>query len=152
MLSVDVGKGQLGGACSILLVLLEVLEIMARLRVNCIVVDGHKKKDLQATRKQSEARSMVDEFNTKGCGISDKNYDEHEFVSMAREGQFPWMVSFQITTLNNSSKESRDKMAAVQTQKLGHGTHKKVIDLHFCCGSFISEKWILSAAHCFETG
>lgn len=106
------------------------LQLIVVSTTNAVVVDGHKKISMSPTKNQSSEISMIDAFNTKTCGIYDGNYNDHEFVSMAREGQFPWMVSFQIKI--NSAKNS----SALE-------------DLHFCCGSFISDKWILSAAHCF---
>lgn len=117
---------------------------------NGVVVDGEKKKDVLATAKQSSEASMIDAFNTKSCGLSDANFEEHEFVSMSREGQFPWMVSFQVEVPKNASKAVQEEAAKKTVGEIERSLHKKTQDLHFCSGSFISDKWILSAAHCFE--
>lgn len=87
-----------------------------------VVVDG-KRKGPSALKNQSHEDELIDGYNTKDCGISDPDTHMTGFVNEAREGQFPWLVSFQI---KGKAKPS-----------------------HFCMGSFISDKWILSAAHCF---
>ncbi|KAG9511146.1 Pre-mRNA-splicing factor ATP-dependent RNA helicase PRP16 [Fragariocoptes setiger] len=92
------------------------------LPLNGVVVDG-KSRGPSALLNQSHAVEMIDNFNTKECGISDPDVEDSDFVNHAREGQFPWLASFQVKT-------------AVRW-------------LHFCCGSFISDRFILSAAHCF---
>lgn len=114
-----------------------------------VVVDGSKKKDVSATKKQSDEKTSIDAFNTKTCGISDPNFNEHEFVNMAREGQFPWIVSFQIKSVVNATRSTQEKLSHETIQQTKNRGGKKIEDLHFCCGSFISDKWILSAAHCF---
>lgn len=86
-------------------------------------MDG-KRKGPSALDNQSHEEDMIDGYNTKTCGISDPDMSGSLFVNSAREGQFPWLVSFQITKPDNSKA-------------------------HFCMGSFISDRWILSAAHCF---
>lgn len=90
--------------------------------VDAVIVDG-KRSGPSALKNQSHEDEMIDGYNTKTCGISDP-IDKSEFVNSAREGQFPWLVSFQVV------KVSGEKA-------------------HFCMGSFISDRWILSAAHCF---
>ena len=90
--------------------------------VDAVVVDG-KRTGPSALKNQSHEEDMIDGYNTKTCGISDPDKEGSGFVNQARQGQFPWLVSIQI---NMSSKKS-----------------------HFCMGSFISDRWILSAAHCF---
>lgn len=105
-----------------------------------IIVDGDKKLSLSASKHQKhDEKSMIDGYNVKTCGISDFNTKEHEFVNMAREGQFPWIVSFQIKLSDEVPNQSNT------LRKLKEGEN-----LHFCGGSFISDKWILSAAHCFQ--
>lgn len=102
--------------------------------VDCVIVDGDKKEEISPLKHQKhDVKSFIDSYNVKTCGISDPNFEEREFVNMARAGQFPWIVSFQI-------KLSEVKMA-----------HRSYDDLHFCSGTFISNKWILSAAHCFAS-
>lgn len=91
--------------------------------VESVVVDG-KRKGPSALKNQSHEYEMIDGYNTKTCGISDPDTNASDFVNSAREGQFPWLVSLQLGRPN---------------KKYGH----------FCMGSFISNKWILSAAHCF---
>lgn len=121
------------GSYSSLIVALLSLHCAIATVANCVIVDGEKKKEISPTKNQSEEKTMIDSFNTKTCGISDPNFDEHEFINMAREGQFPWIVSFQVNIPDKSTQSNRTK------------------DVHFCCGSFISDKWILSSAHCFES-
>lgn len=91
--------------------------------VDSVVVDG-KRQGPSALRNQSHEDEMIDSYNTKTCGISDPDTSTSGFVNSAREGQFPWLVSFQLGRPD---------------KKYGH----------FCMGSFISSKWVLSAAHCF---
>lgn len=91
--------------------------------VESVVVDG-KLNGPSAMDNQSTEAEMIDSFNTRKCGLADPDVYEMGFVNNARHGQFPWMVSLQILDIK------------------GNG-------VHFCCGSFISDKWILSAAHCF---
>lgn len=91
--------------------------------VDAVVVDG-KRKGPSALRNQSDAEDMIDGYNTRTCGISDPDNTKSDYVNNAREGQFPWLVSFQI-----EKEESKT--------------------VHFCMGSFISDKWILTAAHCW---
>lgn len=88
-----------------------------------VVVDG-KRKGPSALNNQSHEGEMIDGYNTKTCGMSDPDMKKSEFVNSAREGQFPWLVSFQISKAGG-------------------------ILAHYCMGSFISDKWILTAAHCF---
>lgn len=143
----NVGKPKLSGAlfhvtcfACLLGVLVVVHQIPAGLG---IIVDGTKKVELSATKNESHnEKTSIDPFNVRTCGISDPNFKEHEFVSMAREGQFPWIVSFQIKVSGNSSQEANNDTNSAPVGK-------KHEDLHFCCGSFISDRWILSAAHCF---
>lgn len=91
--------------------------------VDGVVVDG-KRKGPSALANQSHEEEMIDGYNLKTCGIADPDMTKSDFVNSAREGQFPWLVSFQIVKPD--------------------GSHN-----HFCMGSFISDRWILSAAHCF---
>lgn len=88
-----------------------------------VIVDGTRKGP-SALANQSSEEEMIDGYNTKTCGIFDTDKKQSEFVNSAREGQFPWLVSFQV--LKNEANYA-----------------------HFCMGSFISDRWILSAAHCF---
>lgn len=99
------------------------INIESGLVVQGVVVDG-KRKGPSALANQSHEEDMIDGYNTKTCGIADPDKTKSDFVNNAKEGQFPWLVSFQIIKPD--------------------GTHA-----HFCMGSFISERWILSAAHCF---
>lgn len=87
-----------------------------------VVVDG-KRNGPSALKNQSHEDQLIDGYNTKTCGISDPDKKGKGFVNQAREGQFPWLVSFQI--------------------KIGNRPN------HFCMGSFISDRWVLSAAHCW---
>lgn len=129
--------------------------------LEAVVVDGGKKDDMVATKNQSDEKAMIDSFNTKTCGISDANHGEHEFVSMAREGQFPWMVSFQIRIPAETSakveliKSKIDDGKKVDpnnaSTKVSNQRQMRERDIHFCSGVFISDNWILSAAHCFSS-
>lgn len=89
-----------------------------------VVVDGTRKGP-SALKNQSHEEDMIDGYNTKTCGIADPDEKTSAFVNSAKEGMFPWLVSLQVI------KEKENTRA------------------HFCMGSFISDKWILSAAHCF---
>lgn len=91
--------------------------------VEAVIVDG-KRKGPSALDNQAHEGEMIDGYNTKTCGISDPDMTHTEFVNSAKEGQFPWLVSFQIIKQDGNRA-------------------------HFCMGSFISDRWILSAAHCF---
>lgn len=91
--------------------------------VEAVIVDG-KRKGPSALDNQAHEGEMIDGYNTKTCGISDPDMQHPEFVNSAKEGQFPWLVSFQIIRQDG-------------------------VRAHFCMGSFISDRWILSAAHCF---
>ena len=91
--------------------------------VGAVVVDG-KRSGPSALKNQSHEDEMIDGYNTKTCGISDPDKSKSAFVNSAREGQFPWLVSFQIRKIDGSLA-------------------------HFCMGAFISDRWILGAAHCF---
>lgn len=92
--------------------------------LEAVIVDG-RRGGPSALKNQSHEEDMIDGYNTKTCGISDPDKEQSTFVNSAREGQFPWLVSFQV------KKPFDGKLA------------------HFCMGSFISDRWILSAAHCF---
>lgn len=104
-------------------VLLTVLVVKLHTEVECVIVDGTRKGP-SALANQSHEEDMIDGYNTKSCGIADPDTKKSDFVNSAREGQFPWLASFQIIRTDGSRG-------------------------HFCMGSFISERWILSAAHCF---
>ncbi|CAG2111819.1 unnamed protein product [Medioppia subpectinata] len=65
-----------------------------------------------------------DAVNMKTCGITRKKSGNIVGGEKAAEAEFPWIVSFQ-----------RPK---------GDGM------IHFCGGSIINERWLLSAAHCFQ--
>ena len=92
-------------------------------QTEAVIVDG-KRSGPSALRNQSHESEMIDGYNTKTCGISDPDTSKSSFVNSAHEGQFPWLASFQV-------RKSSGQLA------------------HFCMGSFISDRWILSAAHCF---
>lgn len=96
---------------------------LVALTVDSVIVDG-KRKGPSAWANQSREDEMIDGYNTQTCGIFDTDKKATEFVNSAKEGQFPWLVSFQV-------KKDDGSLA------------------HFCMGSFISDRWILSAAHCF---
>lgn len=106
----------------IVIVQLSVLGYVGR-GIDGVVVDGTRKGP-SALKNQSHEGDMIDGYNTKSCGISDPDTSNSDFINNAKEGQFPWLVSFQVVKDDDSSN-------------------------HFCMGSFISDKWILSAAHCF---
>jgi hypothetical protein len=95
----------------------------AQQTADAVIVDG-KRAGPSALKEQSHEEEMIDGYNTKTCGIFDPDTEKSGFVNAAREGQFPWLVSFQ-----------------AQNPEGGF--------MHFCMGSFISSRWILSAAHCF---
>lgn len=102
------------------------LIVMIYSQLDCsygVIVDGTRKGP-SALENQSHEAEMIDRYNAVGCGIADPDTNKSDFVNAAREGQFPWLVSMQIE--KDSGRPS-----------------------HFCMGSFISETWILSAAHCF---
>lgn len=108
----------------LLLTCLMVIEASQQLLfVHSVIVDG-KRKGPSALANQSHEDEMIDGYNTKTCGIYDIDKKNTGFVNNAREGQFPWLVSFQVRKDDGSLS-------------------------HFCMGSFISDRWILSAAHCF---
>uniref|UniRef100_A0A6G1S822 Serine protease 33 n=1 Tax=Aceria tosichella TaxID=561515 RepID=A0A6G1S822_9ACAR len=92
-------------------------------QTDAVIVDG-KRSGPSALKNQSHEGDMIDGYNTKTCGISDPDKSKSDFVNSAREGQFPWLVSFQVV-------KSDQQLA------------------HFCMGAFISDRWILSAAHCW---
>jgi len=92
--------------------------------IETVVVDGNRHGP-SALKNQSHEEDLIDGYNTKDCGISDPDSEDPGFVNQAREGQFPWLVSFQVKGMGKSRP------------------------MHFCMGSLISDKWILSAAHCF---
>lgn len=105
------------------LVVTTILSISYGCGVDAVIVDG-KRKGPSALNNQSHESEMIDGYNTKTCGIADPDTSKSEFVNSAHEGQFPWLVSIQVIKQD--------------------GSHS-----HFCMGSFISDRWILSAAHCF---
>lgn len=94
------------------------------LSVETVIVDG-KRKGPSALKNQSDERELIDNFNTKQCGLSDEDTKSSRFVNSAREGQFPWLASLQA---KNKKKW-----------------------FHFCQASFISDQWLISAAHCFKS-
>lgn len=99
--------------------------LLLKLHINseAVIVDGTRKGP-SALANQSHEEDLIDGYNTKSCGIADPDIRKSDFVNSAREGQFPWLASFQVKRVDGSRG-------------------------HFCMGSFISERWILSAAHCF---
>lgn len=97
--------------------------VASPLIVEAVVVDGTRKGP-SALAEQSNQEELIDGYNTKTCGLFDTDDKQSGFVNSAREGQFPWLVSFQV-------KKNDGSLA------------------HFCMGSFISDRWILTAAHCF---
>lgn len=103
--------------------LLTILLLRIQFDSEAVIVDGTRKGP-SALANQSHEEDMIDSYNTKTCGIADPDIKKSEFVNSAREGQFPWLASFQVKRSDGSRG-------------------------HFCMGSFISERWILSAAHCF---
>lgn len=90
--------------------------------INAVVVDGTRNGP-SALKNQSHEEEMIDGYNAKTCGIFDIDKSKSQFVNSAKDGEFPWLVSFQVI--------------------------KDVGTAHFCMGSFISDRWILSAAHCY---
>lgn len=108
---------------SMLLIVMMMMMSGDIMHVTGVVVDG-KRSGPSAKKNQQREDESIDGYNTKSCGISDIDKEKSAFVNSAREGEFPWLSSFQIL--------KKDKSYA-----------------HFCMGSFISDRWILSAAHCF---
>lgn len=102
---------------------LSLLDLNPWLPGEAVIVDGTRKGP-SALENQSHEDEMIDGYNTKTCGIFDIDNKTSDFVNSAKEGQFPWLTSFQV-------KKEDGSLA------------------HFCMGSFISDRWILSAAHCF---
>lgn len=100
-----------------------ILLILELKTYNCVIVDGTRKGP-SALANQTTQDELIDGYNTKTCGIFDTDTKSTGFVNSGREGQFPWLVSFQVKKKDGSLS-------------------------HFCMGSFISDKWILTAAHCF---
>jgi len=66
-----------------------------------------------------------DDFNLPNCGITRKKGGQIVGGEKAASGEFPWIVSFQKPKNNG---------------ELGH----------FCGGAILNQRWIISAAHCFE--
>lgn len=90
-----------------------------------IIVDGRRDGPHAISNQQKEGE-LIDSYNVKTCGLSDPDVEKNEFVNNAFPGSFPWLVSFKVR------RQQDEKYAP------------------FCMGSFISDKWILSAAHCFS--
>lgn len=109
-------------ASLVVAVTLGCLLIVQSTLVESVIVDGTRKGP-SALKNQSSESELIDGYNTKTCGMSDEDTKKSGFVNSAKEGQFPWLASFQVK--------------------------KNETYNHFCMGSFISDKWILSAAHCF---